>query len=471
MNYTGWLIFFLYLVVLQGIGLYAAQKKETFEDYFRGNGNLPWWAICFSIVATETSSLTFISIPAVAYTGDLGFLQIALGYILGRIAVALFFLPRYFAGKIETVYQFLEHRYNTSMRRMAALLFAVTRVLSDGVRLFATAIPLALLTGWSYELCIIAFVVATIPYTLAGGIRSVVWTDTMQMAVYLGGGIGVSFFLQSTISEIPLQKFTFITSGLEPDLSQFFFKPYNLFAGILGGGILTLFTHGTDQLTVQRLLAAASLRDSQKALITSGLIVFAQFFLFLFLGLQLFVFFSGRQFSSPDAIFPEFILNHLPVVFKAVIIAAIFASAQSTLSSTLNALASSSMLDLFPALKKLTEKSKLRYSRSLTAFWAFVLIIVSLSFQDQKSPMVILGLKIASVPAGGIIALYLLGFSRIATAPALTGFAGSLVAMVYIVFFTKLAWTWYAPIGMIIALLIALLTTLISGVRRVPAGS
>lgn len=444
-----------YFLLLQLVGFFAGRAQKSSADYFSAEKSLPWWAVTASIVAAETSSLTFISIPGMAYAGNMTFMQLAFGYVAGRILVAAIFLPAYFKGNMETVYAFLEHRFSRRMRQMAAILFQITRVLGTGVRLFATAIPLSLLTGWSYSTSILIFAALTIPYTFFGGIRAVVWGELLQMGIYLSGAFAALYVLNG--SGVPLvaagaDKFQIISLGLNEGLRSFLTQPFHLTAGILGGALLAISSHGTDQLIVQRALSCRNLRDAQKAMITSGVLVDLQFLLFLIIGVWIFAFFQGAKFESSDTVFPTFIIKHLPQGMVGLVLAAIFATGQSTLSATLNSLASSTMFDLFPGYAAGDEKKRLRLSRMLTLVWAAAIILIALMFTDQKNPVVVIALKLASVLAGGIVGLYILGFAGASQKSAYVGFITAATGMALIAVFSPLAWTWYVPAGVILCL-------------------
>jgi SSS family transporter len=339
----------LYIAGVTAWGVWLGRGQTGARDYFLGGRDLPWGAVLFSVVATEKSTLTFLSIPGLAYATDLSFLQITLGYFLGRVVVAFLFLPAYYRGRLGTAYALLQTRFGLTTRRFASLIFMFTRALADGVRLFATAIPLALITGWSYPLSILVIGVLTLLYTYYGGIRSVVWVDALQMVVYMGGAVGALFVLLSAIpggwgglmaSAGEAGKLDMLRLGW--DISQ----PYTLWSGLLGGAFLSMASHGTDQLIVQRLLTCRGLRQSQWALIGSGLMVIAQFALFLVIGLGLWQFYDAREFARTDEIFATFIIEQLPPGLTGVVIAAIFAAAMSSLSSSLNSLASATTYDL-----------------------------------------------------------------------------------------------------------------------------
>jgi solute:Na+ symporter, SSS family len=455
MNTIDFIVLIGYFAILQLVGFVAGRGQKNTADFFSGERSLPWWVISASIVAAETSSLTFISIPGLAYTGNLTFMQLAFGYVIGRIIVSFVLLPAYFKGNIETVYAFLEHRYSVNMRRLAAVLFQVTRLLGTGVRLYATALPLALISGWSITTSILVFTLLTLPYTFFGGVRAAMWVEFIQTGVYLAGAFAAVFVLQASgidLSSAPAEKFQFLASGFANGWISFFKEPFHLAAGIIGGALLAISSHGTDQLIVQKSLACRNLKDAQKAMITSGILVDLQFLLFLIIGVWLFVFFKGAPFASSDSVFPTFIIKHLPAGLVGLVLAAIFATGQSTLSATLSSLASSTLLDLFPHYAVNDERRRLRLSRALTLIWAAAIMLIALLFTDQKNPVVVIALKLASILAGGIVGLYILAFSRIGQASALVGFLASATGMALIAIFSPLAWTWYVPAGLILCL-------------------
>ena len=314
MALVDFIVLFGYFALLQVVGFFASRHPKDAADFFSARHSLPWWAVSASIVAAETSSLTFSSIPGLAYTGNLAFMQLAFGYVIGRVIVAFVFLPAYFSGNIETVYAFLEHRFSLRMRNLAAVLFQVTRLLGTGVRLYATALPLSLISGWSISTSILIFTLLTLPYTFSGGIRAGVWVEFTQTGVYLAGARAAVFVLHGTGVDLAShpEKLRFLSWGFEQGFQSFFTQPFHLAAGLIGGALLAISSHGTDQLIVQKALACRNLRDSQKAMIVSGILVDLQFLLFLLIGVWLFVFFQGKPFAASDTVFPTFIVKHLP---------------------------------------------------------------------------------------------------------------------------------------------------------------
>ena len=409
-------IIIIYILAVTFLGLRLSGRMKSSNDYFLGGRDLPWWAVCLSVVATETSTLTFISVPGLAYLTNLNFLQLGIGYIIGRIVVSFVFLPAYFRGELKTSYELLYNRYGSEVRQFSSVLFLTTRLLADSVRLFATAIPLAIMTGWSLALCIVVIAVFTILYTSVGGIRSVVWIDVIQTFIYVSGAIIAGVFILShlpggwsdVVSAAAVDnKFQIFNLGLNSSFKEFFQINYTLISSLLGGAFLSMASHGTDQIIVQRLLACRNVRDSQKALIGSGFIVLLQFAVFLVLGLFLFAFYNGAEMRS-DEIFPRFIMEELPAGLSGFIIASVFAAAMSTLSSSLNSLASSTMFDLFLPNRKISAAKELAYSRLFTIFWGVVFIGGALFFKDKNNPVVELGLAISSFTYGGVLGVFIL---------------------------------------------------------------
>ena len=423
-----------YVAFVSVLGGVLGSRQKDASDYFLADHAIPWWAACFSVVATETSALTVISVPATAYTGDLWMLQLAAGYLIGRIAISAFLLPRYFRGEIATAYVLLERRFGNGTRRFASIVFLVTRVLADGVRIFATAIPLAVIARIPVWQSIVAIGVFTLLYSYYGGLRAVVWVDVAQMFIYIVGGVAVLWVLMGMI---PGGWDGFVRAAGEAGklrvvhLDGGFAKGNWLVTGIVGGAFLTMASHGADHLIVQRLLASPSLRDARRALVGSGVIVLLQFALFLLIGAGLWVFYGGRAFPQPDAVFPTFAIEHLPTGVAGLVVAAILAAA---MSSSLNALAAVSVHDLYvPLTGRGGEEHLLRVGRRFTLLWGVVMILVSLAFQlvAAGTPLVVIALQIASFTYGGLLGGFLLGLlsRRAEGRDALTGMGIAVAAM------------------------------------------
>lgn len=466
-----------YLAGVTTLGAYFRRRQQTIHDYFLGGGRTPWWAISLSVVATETSTLTIIGTPALAYNGDLAFLQLVFGYILARFIISFLFLPQYFSGQLYTVYQYIERRFGLLTRRLAAGLFLVTRALADGVRIWAIAIVVQLVlprvvrlyTGEALpvaELTAVVVVMAlTLAYTFLGGMKAVIWTDVVQFAIYVGGGLlALGSLLQqipggwATVTADAAQKFALF------DFSFAWEKDFTFWAGILGGTFLTLASHGTDQLMVQRLLAARNLRDSQRALVASGFIVFAQFLLFLVIGVLLSVFYAhaapAEAVDNADKVFPAYVVAHLPTGLSGLLVAGVLAAAMSTSSGTLNSLAASTVVDFYRPRHGSTENPAdlLRRSRWVTVVWGGVLTGLALLARDW-GPVLTAGLTIASITYGALLGLFLLGrlVPRATPSAAALGMLVGLATMLGVKFFSSLAWTWYVLVGTVVTFLVGVL--------------
>jgi len=443
------------------VGLRLAGRQQDATDYFLGHRNLPWWAIMLSIVATETSALTVISVPGLAVRGNLTFLQLAFGYLIGRIGVAAVLLPGYFAGTQETAYQRLEHRFGPAARRVASGIFLVTRALADCVRIFATAIPLAIITNWSVPAGILAIGIVTVIYTWVGGLRAVVWVDVLQLGVYVLGGVAtlmVALHLAGGIGAFQVAYDHYKLVFLDPSFS--FSRTYTLWGGLIGGALLSAASHGTDHLIVQRLLAARGLSDARKALVGSGIFIIFQFSLFLLVGTALWLAGADRVGMRGDAIYPTFVVNHLPAGLAGLVVAGILAAAMSSHASAVNSLASATTHDFYAALTGRRDAAHLlAVGRWATLAWAAVLTAGAIAFRRQDTPVVQLALTIASLTYGGLLGTYLLGFwprarerdviiaivvSVLVMAPIVLG---AVIPNLPIRWLPELAWPWYVPLG------------------------
>jgi solute:Na+ symporter, SSS family len=465
----------LYFVVTLGVGLWVTRKQGTAGDYFLGARELPALAVLLSIVATETSALTVISVPGVGARGSLVFLQLTFGYLLGRIAVAYWLLPGYFRGEQETAYARLESRFGSGTRRLVSVVFLGTRFLGDGVRIFAGSIPLALITGWSVPVSIIVMGGVTLAYTWFGGLKAVVWADVVQLVVYLAGGVA-ALVIAWDLAGGPLPS---LSAALEAgklriiDPSVNFTETYTLLGGLVGGALLSAASHGTDHLIVQRLLATRSLRDARVALVGSGIVVILQFLLFLLVGIAIWRAGLAPEDMPADAIFPRFIIEHLPAGIAGLVVAGILAAAMSTISSSINALASSMTHDIYASWTGRRDPAHLyRVGRAFSVIWGVALIGGALLFQAYASgndtPVVVLALSIASVTYGALLGTYLLAarWPRAGGRDVVGAVTLTVVVMLVVVFARRLAempglawlepvgrlaWPWYVPLGTLLA--------------------
>ncbi|HEY1657032.1 MAG TPA: sodium:solute symporter [Candidatus Sulfotelmatobacter sp.] len=445
----------VYLAGITLFGLHFRKQQRSLRDYFLAGRNIPWWAICLSIVAAETSTLTIISIPGLAYDTNLAFLQVVMGYVVGRVVISFVLLPHYFRGDLYTAYELIERRFGRGLRSLTAGLFLLTRTAAEGVRVYAVAIVVAIALGTGGVASIAIICALTLIYTFEGGLAAVIWTDVVQTVIYVGGTLvglwtilhlvpgGWGAIHAAATAAGKLRVFDFSTN-----LSV----PYTFWAGLIGGTAFTTASHGTDQLLVQRLLAARGERQSAMALITSGVAVFVQFALFLLVGVMLWAYYRvpSATFGKPDRIYPTFIVREVPHGISGLLIAAILAAAMSNLSAALNSLSSSAVLDFYLRFRpEADERRRLRLSRLATVVFALLLFGLAVLSLHQAGRVVEVGLQIASVAYGALLGVFLLGVltrsanQRGASVGMVLGFGCEL----YLWRWTHVPWTWWVLIG------------------------
>lgn len=478
------LVVAVYLTLSIGIGLWVARHQQTAGDYFLGSRDLPPLAILLSIVATETSALTVISVPGIGARGDLTFLQLSFGYLIGRIGVAAWLLPGYFRGNQETAYARLESRFGTGTRRLTSSVFLVTRALGDAVRVFASAIPMALVTGWSVPTSIIAVGVITMIYTWFGGFKAVVWTDVMQLTVYVTGGIGALLIAWHLAGGAQQALSIAGRAGklrlIDPSINLT--TTYTLLGGLIGGALLSAASHGTDHLIVQRLLASRSLKAARVALVGSGVVVILQFLLFLLVGSAIAAAGLAPASVPADQIFPRFVLEHLPVGLAGLVVAGILAAAMGTHSSAINSMASSVTHDLYAGWTGRTDpRHLLKVGKIASAMWGIVLMGGALFFyfytSHNDTPVVVLALSIASVTYGGLLGTYVLAarYPRATGRDVITAIILTLSIMLVVIFskrlmtveglawlapVSRLAWPWYVPLGTLLTIVTGMIASI-----------
>jgi SSS family transporter len=444
----------VYVAGCTALGAKLGAKATGLKGYFLGESNIPTWAVMISIVATETSTVTFLSVPGEAYRNNFAFLQLAIGYILGRVVVATVLLPAYFRGEIYTAYQILQARFGGPTRTTASILFLVARSLGDGLRLFLAATVLQELTGWSVALAIVVVAAVTVVYTFLGGLKAVIWTDVIQFSVYIFGALVALWVLAGRLTEGWTQLVQTASAAGKFHMFNFDFdltEKYTFWAGLLGGMVLNTATHGADQMMVQRYLAARSQRQAATALIASGFIVFAQFALFLFIGASLWAFYEDASLVPvSDRVFARFIVTYMPIGARGLVIAAIFSAAMGVLAGSLNSSASTIVNDLYrPLRSSADERHLMRLSRGLTVVWGGVLMAVAFGATQLKDNMVNNALAIASFVTGILLGVFLLGIltRRVGQTAALLGMLAGIAAVAAAKFGTPLAWPWYALLG------------------------
>jgi SSS family transporter len=461
MRYFDLGVILLYLLGITWFGARFRKDQKTLKDYFLGGRNAPWWAIAFSIVSAETSTLTVIGTPALAFNGNFGFLQVVFGYFLARVVIAAVFLPHYFRGEMYTAYELMQRRFGQRIRKLTAGTFLILRALAEGVRVFAISIVISIILGTGEMASILLIVALTLFYTFEGGMTAVIWTDVVQMFLYVGGAV-LSLFV--ILGKVPggwehvasvagaAGKFQVFDFRFEPT-AEFFTRTYSFWAGVLGGAFLTTASHGTEQLMVQRLLAARNERESRLALFSSWFVIFFQFTLFLVIGAILFVYYRDAGLPAPqpsDRIYPEFVWNNLPPGVSGLVIAAILAAAMSNLSAALNSLASTTIMDFYRPFTKLpgSDAASLRLARMSTLGWGAILFIIGWLARSWGSVLEA-GLSIASILYGALLGVFLLGMltRRVGEVAAMTGMTAGMIVMFFVRTQTQIAWTWYVMIG------------------------
>ncbi|MFZ0735189.1 MAG: sodium:solute symporter [Candidatus Sulfotelmatobacter sp.] len=455
LNKLDFAIIGLYLAGITLFGLRFRKKQRTLRDYFLAGREIPWWAIALSIVAAETSTLTIISIPGLAYDSNLAFLQVILGYIVGRVVISFVLLPQYFRGDLYTAYELIERRFGRRLRSLTAGLFLLTRAAAEGVRVYAVSIVVSIALGTG-EVASIAIITAlTLIYTFEGGLAAVIWTDVVQTVIYVGGTlVGLVTILHlvpggwSAIHAAAASAGKFQVFDFRPN----FWIPYTFWAGLIGGTFFTTASHGTDQLIVQRLLAARGEKQSVTALLSSGIAIFFQFALFLIVGVLLWAYYRtpSSAFGRPDRIYPTFIVTRMPHGISGLLIAAILAAAMSNLSAALNSLSSSAIMDFYASFRPQSdERTKMRLSRMATFFWALILFALAIIALHKAGRVVEVGLQIASVSYGALLGAFLLGtLTRRANGTGtMLGMACGFGVELYLWLGTRVPWTWWVMIG------------------------
>ncbi|HLZ42831.1 MAG TPA: sodium:solute symporter [Candidatus Sulfotelmatobacter sp.] len=474
LNKIDFAIIALYLAGITLFGLRFRKKQRTLRDYFLAGRDIPWWAIALSIVAAETSTLTIISIPGLAYDTNLTFLQVVMGYVVGRVVISFVLLPHYFRGELYTAYELIERRFGRGLRSLTAGLFLLTRAAAEGVRVYAVSIVVSIALGTGEIASIAIITVLTLIYTFEGGLAAVIWTDVVQTAIYVGGTlVGLV-----TIAHLVPGGWTAIHSAAATagklqvfDFRPDFWIPYTFWAGLIGGTFLTTASHGTDQLIVQRLLAARGQKQSVTALLSSGIAILFQFALFLIVGVMLWAYYHlpSAKFGTPDRIYPTFIVTHMPHGVSGLLVAAILAAAMSNLSAALNSLSSCAIMDFYARLRPQSdEKTKMRLSRLATFVWAMVLFALAVIALHKVGRVVEVGLQIASIAYGALLGAFLLGTltRRANQAGAMVGMLCGFSIELYLWLGTKVPWTWWVMIGTCVTFAVGWTSSLLLQARQ-----
>jgi SSS family solute:Na+ symporter len=473
-----WVVIFAYLLGIIALGVWFGKDQRNTRDYFLGSKNIPWWGIGLSIVAAETSALTIIGVPAMAYGDNMAFIQMIVGYVIARIILAVVMVPHYFKGEIYSPYQLLENSFGPGARRTASVFFLIMETLAAGVRVYVACIPVQLMLGIGVLPSIVLFVILSLIYTYIGGVKAVIWTDAVQFGLFLAGGLFTVFYIPTLIDG----GFTAVMSeaaaaGKTHWLNTEFSlqAPINIWMGVIGGTAMVMSSHGAEQLIVQRVLACKNVRDGRRALVLSAALIFPLFLIFLLVGVMLWAYYQHFKFGIPlpearpgikanDFIYPIFMVSAVPHILKGFLIVAILSAAMSSVSSALTALASVSTMDV---MKNLLSRARddaffLRFSKLSTVFWAGALILVA--FLTRKNDSVLnAAFALRGLTSGALLgSLALTLFWRKANSvPVVIGMFAALAVMTTIFLKTKVFWPWYTLIGTIVALSIASVARLV----------
>jgi len=515
-NFADWIVILVYLGGIIGLGVWFGKDQRNTRDYFLGSKNIPWWGIGLSIVAAETSALTIIGVPSMAYGTNITFIQIIIGYVVARIILAIVMVPHYLKGEIYSPYQLFANTLGQSARQTAGGFFLISETLAAGVRVYVASIPVKLMlgdkvlslgTGDPILGAILLFVLLSLLYTYIGGVKAVIWTDAVQFGLFLLGGVFALFYIPtlveggfSTVMSKAAEagKLHWLNFAPPPGVSwvKFIFDaPLNIWMGVIGGTVMVMSSHGAEQLIVQRVLACKNVRDGRRALALSAVVILPMFLIFLLVGVMLWVFYQGHPFQIPlpeprpgikanDFIFPIFMMTEVPHILKGFLIVAILSAAMSSVSSALTSLASVSTMDFVKSLslKNRSEEFYLRFSKYSTVFWAVVLILVAYLSREVKfvldAAFQLRGLTSGALLGGLMLAVF---WKKGGAKPVIAGMVASLVVMTAIQvlpkmdvtkdwwfnsFGTDIFWPWYALIGLIITLSVAWLTSKIFPARR-----
>ena len=493
-NLADWIIIFAYLGGIIALGMWFGKDQHNTRDYFLGSRNTSWWVIGLSIVAAETSALTIIGVPALAYGSNIAFIQMILGYVIARLILAVVMVPHYLKGEIYSPYQLFADRLGTSARQTAGGFFLISETLAAGVRVYVVSIPIQLMLGIGVLPAIVLFVVLSLIYTYIGGVKAVIWTDAVQFGLFLLGGLFALFYIP-----------TLVDGGFEGVMAQAaqtgklqwfnpefgLAAPFNIWMGVIGGTVLVLSSHGAEQLIVQRVLACKNVADGRKALVLSAALVFPLFIIFLFVGVMLWVFYQAHPFKIPlpeaqsglkanDFIFPIFMMTEVPHVLKGFLIVAILSAAMSSVSSALTSLSSVSTMDFVKGQHgKRSEAFYLKFSKRSTVVWAVILILVAYLSREvafvMNAAFTLRGLTSGALVGGLVLAVF---WKNGRAVSVITGMVAALGFMIGVSQFSwdvtvggkvethKVFWPWFTLIGAVVTLTVAGMMNKLVGVRR-----
>src|SRR5262245_62044304 len=435
------LVVFLYFAVIIAIGLYKGRGSKDLESFAVGNRNIPWWAVLASILAAEISAATFLGAPGEGYEKrNFTYAQLALGTILARVVIAYIFIKPYYDFRVVSIYEYLLLRFGARTKNTASAVFLITRALASGTRLYVAAIVFVMgyemVSGetlnilqqvWIYIIALSAITALTALYTALGGIKAVVWTDVIQACIMFGS---LGFAIWSLLRAIPggwqgatvalnqPHDWQFFSSGVEAsrtfgeNVRSILESEYTIWAALIGSTFTTLATHGTDQDMDQRMLTAKDHHRSRLSFILSGLADLPLVMAFLFVGMLLWAFY---QEPGKDAPFAYYIVHELPPGVRGVLIAGIFATAMGSLSTALNALATSFTEDWYrPYIRKNASQTEIvRAARVSTMFFSILLILIGSATAYAKivlnARIIPIVLGIFGYTYGSLLGVFLVG--------------------------------------------------------------
>lgn len=472
MNYIDWLIIVVYMLSMIAMGFVLGRKQEGVEAYYVGDRRFSWWMVGISTMATQTSAISFISIPAfvaLRENGGLTWLQYELALPLAMIAAMVFLVPFFRELKLVSIYEYLEQRFSRNVRLVVSAVFLLSRGLGTGVALYAAAIVLSVCLGLSLYVTILIVGIATLIYDVAGGIRAVIISDVVQMFVLVFGVLACIYFaadlsggMAAIFSSMPDERLVAL------DASLGFSGESNtpLWAFLIGGFFLYLSYYGTDQSQAQRGLSAASVSDAKRALLLNGLCRFPLALLYIVLGMAMY---SALQESTElqnalsntkaDYLVPYFIITELPAGLRGVLFAALLAATMSSLDSALNSLSAVTLRDFVESRVK-NERALLIYGRGITIFWGTVITAFAFVVGDISATVIEAINKVGSAFYGPILATFIVGIlsKKVNAKSILVGLlSGVLLNLFFWLFIPKVHWMWWNFFGFGFTVLISVL--------------
>ncbi len=562
MSTTDWIIFLSYLALTVAVGLFKSRKGGDMEAYYLGNRSIPWWAVGLSVMATQASAITFIGTTGQAFNDGMRFIQIYLPLPFVVVILCLVFVPFFYRAKVYTAYEYLETRFDTKTRALTSLLFQLSRGMAVGIVLYAPSVVLSTILGWDERTTIILMGVTTLGYTALGGVRAVVWTDTMQMILmFVGLFAGLYMVINAIPDQVSFSDAVYLGGVTNHwnaiDTSVDVNNQYTLLSGLLGGFFLMLSYFGCDQSQVQRYITASSLKEARMSLVMTAILKVPMQFFILATGVFLLIFYqferppvffnpadvkqveasaaresfavkqrefeamfekrkaislqllearnsgnstgveqllaefqaadkqtrdvrkeaaaiireaTGATSSDVNYVFPSFLLKYVPIGLVGLMISVIFAAAMSSISGEIAALSSATMVDYYKRFFKpsASQQHYLRASQACTLFWGIFATFVALYAGRIGTSLVETVNAVGSRFYGPILGVFLLAF-LVKRANATGAFFGILLGMIvvlYVSFFTNIAWLYYNVIGPVVVIIAGTIISYLTTPKR-----